>query len=45
MKLKRTVQIIEYSNFVLIIGLSIVVFALVSKSGDGKFLVFELLFQ
>jgi len=44
MKLKKTVQIIEYSNQTLIIGLFIGVFALVSKSGDGKFLVFEMLF-
>jgi cbb3-type cytochrome oxidase subunit 3 len=44
MKLKKAVQIIEYSNQALIIGLFIGVFALVSKSGDGKFFVFEILF-
>jgi hypothetical protein len=44
MKLKRTIQIIEFSNTALIIGLFIGVFSLVSKAKDGKFLVFEMLF-
>lgn len=44
MRLKKIVQIIEYSNMALLIGLFIVVFALVSKANDGKFLVFEMLF-
>lgn len=44
MRLKRTIQIIEFSNTALIIGLFIGVFTLVSKAQDGKFLVFEMLF-
>lgn len=44
MKLKKTIQIVEYSNLALFVGLFIGVLALVSKSPDGKFLVFELLF-
>jgi hypothetical protein len=44
MKLKKTIQIIEYSNIALLIGLFIGVFALVAKSPDGKFLIFEMLF-
>lgn len=44
MKLKKAIQIIEYSNLALLIGLFIGVFAIVAKSPDGKFLVFEMLF-
>lgn len=44
MRLKKAIQIIEYSNFALIFGLFIAVFALVSKTNGGKFLVFEMLF-
>ena len=44
MKLKNTIQIIEYSNQALIIGLFIGVFAIVSRVGDGKLLFFEMLF-
>ena len=44
MKLKRTIQIIEFSNTALIIGLFIGVLVFVSKAQDGKFLVFEMLF-
>jgi len=44
MKLKRTIQLIEFSNTALIIGLFIGIFALVSKAKDGKFLAFEILF-
>ena len=44
MKLKRTIQIIEYSNIALIVGLFIVVLSIVFRSNDGKFLVFEMLF-
>jgi len=44
MKLKKAIQIVEYSNIALLVGLFIGVLALVSKSPDGKFLIFELLF-
>ncbi len=44
MKLKKTIQIIEFSNTALIIGLFIGVFALVSKASDGRFFIFEMLF-
>ncbi len=45
MRLKRTIQLIEYSNMALVIGLLIIVFAFVAKSPDGKILIFELLFS
>lgn len=44
MKLKKAIQIIEYSNLLLLVGLFIGVLAVVQQSRDGKFLVFEMLF-
>lgn len=43
MRLKRPIQIIEFSNTLLGVGLFICVFALVSKARDGRFIVFEML--
>jgi hypothetical protein len=43
MKLKKTIQLIEYSNALLIAILLIGVVVLMSKSGEGKWLVLEAL--
>jgi len=43
MKLKRTIQIIEFSNGALIMGILIGGLALVSKAKDGKFLFFGMI--
>jgi hypothetical protein len=44
MKLKRTIQFIEYSNIALIVGLLIGLIALVSKAGDDKLMFLQMLF-
>jgi hypothetical protein len=44
MKIKRAIQIIEFSNAILILGLLIGLFAFISKAKDGKFFFLELFF-
>jgi len=44
MKLKRIIQIIQYSNYALLIGLLVVILAFVFKSPDNKVAIFEMLF-